>query len=136
MRISLLSASESQQRAQPSFYLETIMQDTYWQDMRQAAMLVMESAAKDPAMLTIAWNYYAPFLSYRAYLKSDGWRKRSEAAKEAAGHRCQVCNGKDALNTHHRTYANIGHEKPEDLTVLCHKCHGLYSKDKINASPC
>lgn len=69
-------------------------------------------------------------MDYLGYLKTDAWRKRRTAALKAAGNRCQVCNGTERLEVHHRTYENLGREKPEDLTVLCHTCHELYSKRK------
>ncbi len=68
-------------------------------------------------------------VDYYEYIKSAEWKEKSDAAKERAGYRCQVCNSPDNLNTHHRTYANLGHEPPEDLFVLCHDCHELFSKN-------
>jgi hypothetical protein len=32
------------------------------------------------------------------------------------------------LEAHHRTYEHMGDEMPEDITVLCHNCHSLYSR--------
>ena len=64
--------------------------------------------------------------AYQAYLRSPGWRAKREWALERADNRCQVCNGNDRLEVHHRTYENLGAERPGDLTVLCHECHGLY----------
>lgn len=63
---------------------------------------------------------------YHEYLRSDRWRAVREGALERAGHRCQVCNGGDRLQVHHRTYVNLGAERPEDITVLCDDCHELY----------
>lgn len=60
---------------------------------------------------------------YRAYLQSDGWQVRREGALRRAGHRCQLCNGSERLQVHHRTYERVGNELPEDLTVLCFGCH-------------
>lgn len=80
---------------------------------------------------------FAPYrFDYREYIKSDAWKRKADAAKEQAGYRCQVCNrGKEdgaQLDAHHRTYTRLGHERPEDITVLCHDCHGLYEKNKKN----
>jgi hypothetical protein len=70
-------------------------------------------------------------VDYHEYILSAEWRERAEAAKRAAGYRCQLCNSADGpLHAHHRTYDRLGHEEPSDITVLCSRCHGLYH-DKI-----
>lgn len=61
---------------------------------------------------------------YRAHIASKEWRTVIRpAALERAGHRCQFCGRKKArgrpLHVHHVHYRNLGHERPEDLTVLC-----------------
>jgi len=75
-------------------------------------------------------------INYYEYIQSPVWRAKAEAAKERAGHRCQVCNRGKAdgviLNAHHRTYERLGNELPEDITVLCKHCHELYEKNKSN----
>jgi 5-methylcytosine-specific restriction endonuclease McrA len=68
-------------------------------------------------------------VDYYKYIRSPKWRRISREAKERAGWKCQVCNGTDRVQTHHRTYVNLGHEKPEDLFVLCDECHELFSKN-------
>jgi hypothetical protein len=60
------------------------------------------------------------------YLRSDHWRRTRIAALDRADNRCQVCNGADALDVHHRTYERLGAELPGDLTVLCRRCHWLF----------
>lgn len=65
-------------------------------------------------------------MSYETYLRSAEWRAKREWALERAGRRCQVCNGRDRPEVHHRTYANLGAELPGDLLVLCDDCHHLY----------
>jgi hypothetical protein len=73
-------------------------------------------------------------VDYYKYIKSPEWKRKANAAKKRAGYRCQVCNhGRDEgarLEAHHRTYARLGHEKPEDITVLCSDCHELYEVNK------
>jgi hypothetical protein len=63
---------------------------------------------------------------YEDYIKSPEWKSRAEAAKNRAGNRCQVCNGRESLNAHHRTYENLGNEGEMDLIVLCKDCHKLF----------
>ncbi len=71
------------------------------------------------------------YREYRDYLSSDAWRERAAAAKARVGHRCQVCNGSgDTLDAHHRTYARLGSERDDDLTVLCRACHALFHQNK------
>jgi phosphoserine aminotransferase len=69
-------------------------------------------------------------VNYSEYIQSSAWKRKADAAKKRAGYRCQVCNGKKRLEAHHRTYDNLGHEKPEDITVLCHDCHELFSRSR------
>lgn len=68
-------------------------------------------------------------VNYREYIQSGEWRAKANAAKERAGWCCQICNKhKDTiqLDAHHRTYERLGAELPEDITVLCHDCHGKF----------
>lgn len=67
---------------------------------------------------------------YDDYLKSEEWIEKRDAALEAAGHRCQLCNSKNSLNVHHRTYENVYNEKPSDLIVLCRKCHKIFHENR------
>ena len=66
-------------------------------------------------------------MKYSNYLKSDHWLKTREGALISAGFQCEECGWDDEshyqLNVHHNTYKNLGNEKPEDLTVLCYRCH-------------
>lgn len=77
-------------------------------------------------------------IDYYEYINSPEWKKKSEEAKSRAGYRCQVCNrGQEeiTLNTHHRSYKNLGNESAEDLTVLCRECHELFeSNGKIKSA--
>ena len=73
-------------------------------------------------------------VNYYDYIHSAEWKEKADSAKARVGHRCQVCNkGKDQgaiLDAHHRTYVRLGHERPEDITVLCRDCHELYEANK------
>jgi hypothetical protein len=74
---------------------------------------------------------------YLEYLQTEGWKRRSKEAMERAGYKCALDNrsgNEYTLHTHHKTYENIGHEKPEDLIVLCDECHGkFHGKVGVNA---
>ncbi len=65
-------------------------------------------------------------MPYAEYLLTPEWKLRREEAIRIAGDRCQICNGANSLDVHHRTYANRGFESASDLTVLCRKCHGTF----------
>lgn len=69
-------------------------------------------------------------VDYRTYIASPEWKAKADAAKERAGYRCRVCNRGGRLDAHHRTYERLGHERDEDITVLCHNCHELYERNK------
>jgi hypothetical protein len=75
-------------------------------------------------------------LSYSEYLKTDHWQQQRRSALQRAQYRCQVCNASNTqLDTHHRTYERLGCELPEDLFVLCHECHSLFSQNGKLARP-
>jgi 5-methylcytosine-specific restriction endonuclease McrA len=67
-------------------------------------------------------------IDYRAYIRSQQWYRRRYGALQRAGHRCQVCNSPDQLQAHHRDYSRLGRERPCDITILCEKCHSLFSR--------
>ena len=72
-------------------------------------------------------------IDYYKYIESLEWKTKADAAKERAGHRCQICNRPSieiTLDAHHRTYERLGNELPEDITVLCRNCHELYESNK------
>lgn len=66
-------------------------------------------------------------MTYPEYLLSPRWQEVRAAALERAGHRCQLCYSKVRLEVHHRTYERLGHEEPDDLIVLCSRCHERHS---------
>ncbi len=60
---------------------------------------------------------------YLAYLESDRWALQRTAALARASYRCSTCGSPVDLEVHHLTYERLGEELPQDLTVLCGKCH-------------
>ena len=68
-----------------------------------------------------------PVSDYADYLRSAAWRERAVAAKARAGGRCALCGDSEArLAAHHVSYARVGSERAEDLTVLCAVCHEAF----------
>ncbi len=63
------------------------------------------------------------FHSREEYYKSEEWQTKRLFALHRAGHRCDNCASNLKLEAHHLTYENLYNERPEDLTVLCPKCH-------------
>jgi 5-methylcytosine-specific restriction endonuclease McrA len=66
---------------------------------------------------------------YKEYLSGTTWQIKRNLALERARNRCQLCNSRKNLEVHHRKYPLIlGNEPQEDLTVLCHRCHNLFTR--------
>jgi hypothetical protein len=66
-------------------------------------------------------------MPYEDYLLTAHWKQLRAEALGRAEQRCQLCNSDvKPLHVHHRTYARRGHERLEDLTVLCSECHQLF----------
>ena len=72
-------------------------------------------------------------VDYKKYVcghEMTRWDLVRENAKHMAGYRCQLCGREGSLHAHHRTYENLGHEKPGDVIALCAKCHKMYHDSK------
>lgn len=68
-------------------------------------------------------------MKYRDYLNSDEWKKKRAEARKRAGGKCKVCGSRARLETHHKTYKNLGKERQHELVVLCdvhhEQCHAF-----------
>ena len=64
-----------------------------------------------------------PCMKYMDYLNTEHWQKVRKDALKRSNYSCQLCNSKDSLNVHHRTYERKGEELPSDVIVLCQFCH-------------
>jgi 5-methylcytosine-specific restriction endonuclease McrA len=68
---------------------------------------------------------------YQRYLTSPHWQQARAAALHRAGRRCEAtrpatgnrCEATVGLRVHHVAYSQLGHERPENLMVLCDSCH-------------
>jgi len=99
-------------------------------DLLEDGFLVKRQSDTGKDVLVTCWHNhkqtveYLRSLPYREYLKTDHWKKIRKKALKYAEYRCQLCNVKNVeLHVHHRTYDNVGCEKPADLTVLCKLHH-------------
>lgn len=72
---------------------------------------------------------------YRTYLTLEHWQRQRKKALDRSGHKCSLCSGTNRLDVHHRTYERLGEEAPEDLTVLCRRCHENFHKTGRLARP-
>lgn len=100
--------------------------------------------AGSPPMFAKRLNHSA---EYKAHLRSKEWRQIIRpAALERAGYKCAFCGlgvkklrslGRH-LEVHHNNYLRLGHEEPEDLTVLCAgapgSCHTIADNQRRAAT--
>lgn len=87
-------------------------------------------------------------MDYKLYLESDHWQTIREQYAMNDCNRCKTARwacvlvyGKGAMHVHHLNYDHLGCERPEDLEVLCWRCHELeHFKEtqlpKIILQPC
>jgi hypothetical protein len=77
---------------------------------------------------------------YAVYLNSDHWKALRSDRLRSPNVCCQRCSlprwlaeiaYSQDLNCHHRSYANLGSECPEELEPLCRRCHEI---DKFGRS--
>jgi 5-methylcytosine-specific restriction endonuclease McrA len=63
--------------------------------------------------------------SKRRYRQRKKWIEFRLARLEEADYRCYLCGGKKkkGLQIHHIDPDTYGHERPEDVAVLCSSCH-------------
>ena len=67
--------------------------------------------------------------NYLSYLQSPEWQQLRTRAMAHYGGSCVICNSRDNLQVHHRTYERLGQELITDVTVLCDRCHELYRRN-------
>jgi len=72
---------------------------------------------------------------YLTHLDSAYWKRVRLIVLERDGGRCLVCNGKERLQAHHRTYQNFGRELEHlaDVSTLCEECHSTFHTEKKRA---
>jgi len=70
---------------------------------------------------------------YQTYLDGEKWKEkrrstlaRVKSKSKRAVFQCEKCKEffhADAIEVHHKTYRDIGSEKPNQLDVICKWCH-------------
>lgn len=70
---------------------------------------------------------------YREYIAGEAWRRRRRDFLAQVNY-CERCDAPrklvvlvydQDLHLHHRSYARVGNERPEDLEALCRRCHEI-----------
>lgn len=64
-----------------------------------------------------------PASAYEVYMRSEEWALKRAQVFSSRKARCQACLGRDNLQVHHITYARLGDERMDDLTILCAEHH-------------
>lgn len=67
---------------------------------------------------------------YNEYLQSEEWAQLKIDLFNHRGKKCEKCSSEEEIHVHHLHYRNIFNEEPEDLVILCKKCHFAEHKDK------
>lgn len=71
-------------------------------------------------------------LEYQRYLKDHHWRMFRKWILRQRGGACEKCGISNVwsimaygqpINVHHISYDHLGQERPEDVVVLCRRCH-------------
>lgn len=62
-------------------------------------------------------------MPYGDYLQTTEWSQVRWFARVRDGFACVMCASPHKLECHHRTYANRGEERPEDVHTVCDECH-------------
>lgn len=60
---------------------------------------------------------------YTSYLRSPAWFALRAAHLARYGSDCKACGKSEKIHLHHKTYDNLGHERPNELVALCESCH-------------
>jgi hypothetical protein len=103
-----------------------VKNDNFWESFARKHSSLLD-VLDDEMHLMFEMTLREPeYFDYQAYLQSEHWQSLREQKLEEAEHKCQVCNSREHLNVHHRTYRDLGNEKLNDLTVLCKRCHEAF----------
>ncbi|MEI6557841.1 MAG: hypothetical protein WCO00_05485 [Rhodospirillaceae bacterium] len=87
-------------------------------------LLLLALALRTLVVLVVRSRLSARQKEYRAYLRTETWKRLRRAAVERDGRRCRLCNASGALQVHHRYYPEVfGTETIDALTTLCGACH-------------
>lgn len=61
-----------------------------------------------------------------AYMRTAKWKKLRKAKLDQTRGQCEKCGSwTGRKDVHHKTYDRLGHERLDDLIVLCTRCHEI-----------
>lgn len=123
-----------QRPVDPSSKLARYLQlrEEYNERQSMLAMMIVYADRVDDAQAALdamTWptpqaTYLLASMPYADYLLTDHWQDVRMATLERYGYRCMGCGRTGvALETHHVTYVNRGHEEPNDTIPRCGPCH-------------
>lgn len=70
-------------------------------------------------------------MNYQRYIHSEEWREKSEQIIATRGGVCETCGRSEFLGVHHLNYETLGHERDEDVKVLCIQHHSMKHSGKL-----
>ena len=70
---------------------------------------------------------------YEHYRSTSAWKAIRATVRERDGFACRVCRATDSIVVHHKTYEHQGAEHPDELVVLCARCHAHFHDDEFGA---
>ncbi len=65
--------------------------------------------------------------SYQKYVRTDCFRICTQDYVKRHSS-CEMCSKSARLQAHHLSYANLGHERSDDLLAVCEECHKMFHK--------
>jgi 5-methylcytosine-specific restriction endonuclease McrA len=66
-------------------------------------------------------------MDYQEYIRSDRWKETRQWILIFWNYRCALCNSRERVEVHHRTYERLGQELTTDCIALCNRCHKLHT---------
>jgi len=64
-------------------------------------------------------------MNYEAYIASKAWKRMRSKYEAKYPKRCYICDGREKIHLHHKTYKRLGKERLGDLVWLCEECHAI-----------
>jgi len=65
-------------------------------------------------------------MPFAEYALTPEWRTRRNRVLFRAGKQCELCEERESLQVHHKTYERYGQELLTDLIALCRECHARH----------
>lgn len=102
-----------------------VINNSFYEPFLEKAFKIVNIINQDDFELYLPRNY-------KEFLKTPYWKIIAYWVKKKSDYKCSICNNKNSLNAHHRTYDRHFQEHlywEIDLICLCNKCHSLFHKN-------